>query len=108
LLPRQTLDARVVGLRPETHPEEFAETRIVRLAGLPLRIFEIFCKPEADYFKHSIERLVGSADGDESVGCIEIGPVFEIGSGLEQLGGKRESDAGEISDADESNSAKET
>lgn len=97
---------RVVGLRLVAHPEELAETRIVWLAGLPLCIFKIFCKPEADYFKHSIERLIGSADGNEGVGCIEIGPVLEIGGGLEQLGGERESDAGEIRDADEPNCTK--
>lgn len=92
------------GAEAGAHPEELAETRVVWLAGLPLCVFEIFCEPEADYFEHSIEGLIGSADGDEGVGCIEIGPVFEIGGGLEQLGGERESDAGEIRDADEPNS----
>lgn len=88
------------------HPEELAETRVVRLARLSLCIFQILCKPEADHFKHSVEGLIGCADGDESVGCIEVGPVLEIWSRLQELGGERESNGGEIRDPDESTLAK--
>lgn len=88
------------------HPEELAETRVVRLARLSLCIFEILCKPEANHFKHSIEGLIGCADGDESVGCIEVGPVLEIWSRLQELGGERESNGGEVRDPDESTLAK--
>lgn len=84
------------------HPEELAETRVVWLARLSLCIFEVLCKPEANHFKHSIERLIGSADGDESVGCIEVGPILEVRSWLQELGGEGESNGGEVGDSDES------
>lgn len=88
------------------HPEELAETRVVRLARLSLCIFEILCKPEANHFQHSVEGLIGCANANERVGCIEVGPVLEIRGRLQELGGERESNGGEVRDPDESTLAK--
>lgn len=98
------LAAKTRGREEETgiaHPEELAQARVIRLAGLALGIFQILGQPEADDLEHAVEGLVGAADGDKGIGSVEVGPVFEVGRGLEQLGGEGESDGGEVRDADE-------
>lgn len=66
-----------------TYPEEFAQARIVGLAGLALCVLDVFCEPETTDFQHAIEGLVGGSNGYEGIGGIEIVPVFEIRGGLE-------------------------
>lgn len=85
-----------------TYPEKLAEARIVWLAWLSLCIFQILCKPESQSLQHAVDRVVGGADGYERIGRIEIIPVLKVGRGLQKLGGQREADGGEISNADES------
>lgn len=68
-----------------TYPEKLAKARIVRLAWLPLCVFQILCKPEAQSLQHTVDGVVGSADGYEGIGRIEIIPVLEIGRGLQEL-----------------------
>ena len=68
-----------------THPEELAQTRIVRLAGLPLCIFQIFGEPESTNLQHPIQRLVRRPDSNKSVRRIEVVPVLEIRRRLEEL-----------------------
>lgn len=85
-----------------THSKELAETRVVGLARLALCIFEILGQPEADHLEHAVKGLIGSADGDKGIGGVEIGPVFQVRGGLEQLRRERESDCCEVRDADES------
>lgn len=88
--------------KAKTYSEEFSQARVVRFAGFALGVLDIFCQPEADNFKHAVERLVGITNGNEGIGSVEVGPVFEVRRGLEKLRGQRKSDCGEISNADES------
>lgn len=74
-----------------TYPEELAQARIVGLARLPLGIFQVLGEPEAHDFEHAVEGIVRGADGDKGIGGIEIGPVFQVRGGLEQLRRQRES-----------------
>lgn len=84
-----------------TYPEKFAEAGIVWLAWLPFCIFQIFCKPEAESLQHAVDRVVRGADGYERIGRIEIVPVLQVGRGLQELGGQREADGGEVGNANE-------
>lgn len=71
--------------RRGTYPEELAEARIVRLAWLPLCVFQILCKPEAQSLQHAVDRVVGGADGYERIWRIEIVPVLEVGGRFQEL-----------------------
>lgn len=84
-----------------THSKELAQARIVWFAGLALGILQVLCQPETDNLEHTVERLIRGTDGDEGIGGIEIGPVFEIRRGLKQLRWQRESNGGKVSNANE-------
>ena len=84
----------------DTHSEELAKARVVRLARFALCVFEVLCKPEANDFEHAIEGFIGGTDADEGVGSVEVGPVFEVRGWFEQLGRQRESNGSEIRDTD--------
>lgn len=79
-----------------TYSKEFTQARVVGLAGLALGILEVLGQPEADDLEHAVEGFVGGADGDKGIGGVEVGPVFEVRCGFEQLGGEGEADGGEI------------
>lgn len=89
------------GKRGGTYPEKLAKAGIVWLAWLSLCVFQILCKPEAESLQHAVDRVVGGADGYERIGRIEIVPVLKVGRGLQELGGQREADGGEVGDANE-------
>lgn len=89
------------GKRGGTYPEKFAEAGVVWLAWLSLCVFQILCKPEAESLQHAVDRVVGGADGYECIGRIEIVPVFKVGRWLQELGGQREADGGEVGNANE-------
>jgi len=76
--------------------KEFAQTRVVWLAGLSLRVLQVLCKPETEHLEHAVHRFIGSSYRNESVWRIEIVPVLEIGSWFEELGWERESNGSEI------------
>lgn len=86
----------------KTHPEELAENRVVRLARPALDVFEILCQPEAYNLEHTVERLVGGANGSEGVGGVDVVPVLEVRRGFEELRRERESNRCEIGNANES------
>lgn len=73
------------GRRRATYPEKLAEARIVRLAWLPLCVFQVLCKPEAQSLQHAVDGVVGGADCYEGIGRIEIIPVLQVGRGLQEL-----------------------
>lgn len=85
----------------KTYPEEFTQARVVGLAWLPFYVLQVLGKPEAQHLEHAVQRLVGGANGDESIRGIEVVPVLEVGRGLQQLRGEREAHVGEIRDTDE-------
>lgn len=89
-------------LKSSTHPEELSKNRVVRLAGPAFDILEVFRQPEAYNFQHTVEWLVRGADSGESIGGIEIGPVFEVRSRFEELRWQRESNRCQVGDTDES------
>lgn len=64
------------------YPEEFAEGRVIWLAGLALDVFEVLGEPEAQDLEHAIEGLVRVADGGEGFGAVEVRPVLEVGRGF--------------------------
>lgn len=85
----------------QPYPEKLAQARVVRLAWLSLRVLQIFCEPEAQDLEHAVERFVRGAYRYKGIGGVEIVPVFEIGGGLEQLGGQRKADRRKIGNTDE-------
>lgn len=93
--------SRRVSSKGHAHPEELSQARVVWFARLALGVFQVLGEPEAANLQHAVEGLIGGSDGDESVGRVEIIPVFEVRRGLEELGGKREAHGCEVSDADE-------
>lgn len=74
-----------------THSKELAQARVVGLAGLALGVLEVLGQPEADDLEHAVEGFVRGADGDEGIGGVEVGPVFQVRGGFEQLRRERES-----------------
>lgn len=83
------------------YPEKFTEARIIWLARLALCVLQILCEPESANFQHTIDRVVRSTDSNKGIRGVEVVPVFEIRSGLQELGGQREADRGEICYTDE-------
>lgn len=89
-----------------TYPEELAQARVVRFAWLPLCVLEVLGKPEAQNLQHAVDWVVRGSNRDKGIGRVEVVPVFEVWCRLEELGGKREPDRGEVGDSDESEMCK--
>ena len=71
--------------RDATYSEELSKAGIIGLARLSLGIFQVLGKPEAQDFQHTIQWLVGRANGNEGSRAVEIVPVLEIRCGFQQL-----------------------
>ena len=65
-------------------------------------VYQVLCEPEAQAPQHTPQVLVRVADADKCVGSVEVVPVLEVGSWLEELGGEGEAHGSKVGHAYES------
>ncbi len=88
------------GLDVPVAAEVLAKNRIIGLADFAFDVLEFFGEGEAQHGQHTFQWIVKIGNEGEEVAAVKIVPVFEVGYGLQKVGGKRDTHGGNILDAD--------